>query len=349
MTDCLVRFLYGILCVFRCLQLLHAASLPLQEFEELITAGVRHTGLLAGTPDVSHLPHGSYPRIFESEHHVPDSYYPVGDTSRFDAFLNDARSNLDQSHATGYAHLPEPASSFSPSSEVRSSETRLGLVNGHLHGSTSSMTQFKDVRAVETPSTSIGARLNSASAGDEMPGPSHGLTLVQYPSELTISELTIAQRQTLLHYIRDDVFQAMGARKYVQTVKGPIVAPYENALTPDSFSKAVGNSFRKGARPWIWHFGGHRILLRQASPKSGEFELLNGFRVVDRNRIFFEVWLEKGEPGSQLFEYLGVIRLPGRRNLSPFKKETLGKSISAVQAYSVVGPSTILTKGLEHK
>lgn len=95
---------------------------------------------------------------------------------------------------------------------------------------------------------------------------------------------------------------------------------------------------------WLWKFGGRRFLLRQSQPNSGTFFEAHGFKSPHYHKVFFDAFAEMGASDSEVFQYLGVIRLPSKTKVAELTEAILDNHVFPISHYAVLSTSTFTTK-----
>ena len=281
-------------------------------------------------------------------------------SSRIGSFISQASSHTPEAHHNGWQHVPDTyysprlATSAGPSSRRASPGAWV-----HLDHDVSA-----DIQHGVT-GTGLTQTAPTAFASDHLPYDQSYLRQsfgdfawvdqqrVLYPSDLyvrlpmifRIPEMSEAERYDKLEGLREQIYHLSGVNLRRVTGVEPLIVPYNNHLSMPELSYVISHMTGIKRAPWLWHFGGIRFLLRQGWPNTQPFVLANGFKAGDYNRIFFEAWQEIGEPDSEVFQYLGVFRVPNRGKINPLKAQKLDTAFFPVEQFRILSPSTFTTKG----
>lgn len=157
-------------------------------------------------------------------------------------------------------------------------------------------------------------------------------------------ELTADERRLLLMEVKTGLYRT--ARKDPRPTSLEQVYPWNGAVDgrfsqlPLGVEPLVRSMLREGSSPWLWEWEDRRYLLRSESADSWLFRYINGFNADDVNRSYWAVWLEIGWPNSNIFQYLGLAKIPPS-SLNPlYIKDISDARLYRFQHYRMLRPST---------
>ncbi len=157
-------------------------------------------------------------------------------------------------------------------------------------------------------------------------------------------ERTADERRLLLMEVKTGLYRT--ARRDPRPTSLEQVYPWNGAVDgrfsqlPLGVEPLVRSMLREGSSPWLWEWEDRRYLLRSESADSWLFRYINGFNADDVNRSYWAVWLEIGWPNSNIFQYLGLAKIPPS-SLNPlYIKDISDARLYKFQHYRMLRPST---------
>lgn len=154
--------------------------------------------------------------------------------------------------------------------------------------------------------------------------------------------LAVVKRDFALTKLREEIYKDLNIK--AKTAGGPVTFPYREHLTPEMFARYVVKPLQHSSKtPWMWVYRNKRYLLAKESLRLPDFVKANNFRPNPFDRLF-AAFVEVGDPGSQVFEYLGVFRPPLKVTRAGQTKAFFGEDFYRVGKFRVLSSSTFTTK-----
>lgn len=313
-------------CFLQASQVLYGAGLPLGDWEELLRSGNQLTASLPDTQQASH----HDPLLPVSTGLVASSHYWPKDS------LVSDDGDIASALRDGISHYSRPDQEVDPEPHV------------HLQRSASLIPSMPAASSSTSPISRTGEDKREVSPPQErMPGrtspPLIPLNIRMVP------ELTAQQRASVLANLRKEIYYYVNSKLALKKSLEPLIVPYGGHLSSTDLETFVRQMALSDYPPWIYLSEGTRFLLRQGWPNTALFRRINGFTTGDYSRIYFEAWQEMGQSGSELFQYLGVFRVPNRNRLVQFKRTYLDQSFFPIKQYVVLSSSTFTTSSMGNR